>query len=266
MKKTRVVFMGSRPLGYYALKLLQSISHVEVVATVVKEPPPNAWWKNDPFHIATNALSNHAELLNVDFDFGVSINYWKIIESEIIKIPRLGFVNLHHSYNLCLRGRNMTSHAILTARNLNRWYHGTSLHYTDDGLDTGPIIASKACELKEDDTAWTLFNKVEVLGEDLLNEWFPRLTQAKVPAAYPEPNHPLSLRLDESEKYIPDIYLDPIYTYDFVRAFDFNRYYALAFTLIDGIKVELTTDHQFGDNLILKLDGNRAIYAAREIK
>jgi methionyl-tRNA formyltransferase len=267
MKKTRVVFMGSRPLGHFALELLQSISHVEVVAVVAKEPSSSAWWEKDPFYIASgNILNNHSELINLEFDFGVSINYWKIIESEIIKKPRLGFINLHHSYNLCLRGRNMTSHAILTARRLNRWYHGTSLHYTDDGLDTGPIIASRSCELTETDTSWTLFNKVESLGEDLLKEWLPRLTQAKVPAAYPEANHPLSLRFDDSDKFIRDIHVDPLYAFDFVRAFDFNNHYEAAYTFIDEKKVYLTTDHKFGSHAVLEIDNNRIIYASKELK
>jgi len=165
-----------------------------------------------------------------------------------------------------MRGRNMASLAILSARQLNRWYHGTSLHYMDDGLDTGPIIASKACDLTESDTAWSLHNKVEILGEELLSEWLSRLVRAKVPAAYPCPNHPLSLRLDEADKFIPNIYQDPIHAYDFVRAFDFNQYYAPAFTLIDGSRIELTTDRQFGDNLLLKLDEYRRIYSVRKIK
>jgi len=263
MKKTRVVFLGSRPLGYFALNLLRSINHVEVVAIVAKEPPRNAWWEKDPFYIAEDVLVKHSDLQDIEFDFGVSINYWKIIESEIIARPKLGFVNLHHSYNLCLRGRNMTSHAILNARHMNRWYHGTSLHYTDDGLDTGPIIASKSCELTEFDTSWSLFNKVELLGSELLKVWLPRLTQAKVPAAYPEPNHPLSLRLDESDKYIADIHANPLYTYDFVRAYDFNGYYAPAYTMVNGERVELTTDGKFGSHVLLIVGGDRLVYAVK---
>jgi methionyl-tRNA formyltransferase len=235
-----------------------------VVAVVTKEPASSAWWNKDPFHISNaKRFNTHHDLINLDFDFGISINYWKIIEPEIINIPKLGFINLHHSYNLCLRGRNMTSHAILNARRLNRWYHGTSLHYTDDGLDTGPIIASRSCDITETDTSWTLFNKVEALGEDLLNEWIPRLIQSRSPAAYPELDHPLSLNIDYSEKLIRNINFDPLYTFDFVRAFDFNNHYEPAYTFIDGIKVELTTDKKFGDKVLLKLDDTRIVYASK---
>ena len=264
MKKTRVAFMGSRPLGHYALTMLQSMSQIEVVAVVAKEPPSSAWWDKDPFHIAEHPIRSHSDLHNIEFDFGISINYWKIIEPELIRIPRLGFINLHHSYNLCLRGRNMTSHAIIEARKLARWYHGTSLHYTDDGLDTGPIIASKACDLTEKDTSWTLFQKVEALGKDLLKEWLPRLSQAKAPAAHPTAGHPVSLKIQEDDKFISDIHSDPIHTYDFVRAFDFNGHYPFAFTKFDGKKVELTTDQNFGDAIVLDAGSGRIVYATRK--
>jgi methionyl-tRNA formyltransferase len=243
------------------------MKHVEVVAIVTKQRPFNAWWKNDPFDISKDKnLTCHSELRFIEFDFGVSINYWKIIEPEIIKQPRLGFVNLHHSYNLCLRGRNMTSHAILNARKSNRWYHGSSLHYMDNGLDTGPIIASRSCDLTETDTSWTLFNKAEKLGEDLLIEWLPRLIHSKAPAAYPEADNPINMNLVDSDKFISDIDFDPVYTYDFVRAFDFKNYYAAAYTCINGSRVNLTTDQELADHILLKIDSNRKVYALREFK
>ncbi|HDV1185918.1 TPA: hypothetical protein RHV16_005152, partial [Escherichia coli] len=107
---------------------------------------------------------------------------------------------LHHSFNLCYRGRDMTTYAIRDARKMNRWFHGTCLHYTNDGLDTGPIISSLACEISELDTAWTLFNKVEILGYTLLQEWLPRLVVTRIPLVYPEAGHPLSFRRDISKE------------------------------------------------------------------
>lgn len=265
MIKTKVVFLGSRPLGYAALNLLQSLDHVEVVAVVARNPSSNTWWENDPFHIANKLIISHDDIFDMEFDFGISINYWKVLEPEIVRKPRLGFINLHHSYNLCLRGRNMATRAILSSRPLNRWYHGTSLHYTDDGLDTGPIIASKSCTITEFDTSWTLFNKTERLGKELLDEWLPRLTQAKVPAAYPELNHPLSLRIDDFDRCIANIHYDPLHTYDIVRAFDFKCHYEQAFTYINGERFYLTTDKKFADEVILKIDSNRIVYSIKKM-
>lgn len=265
MQKTKIVFMGSRPLGYFALKLLLGMPNVDVVASFVKKPSENAWWDIDPYEIAPNKLTDHAQLENIDFDFGVSINYWKIIEGNLIRKPRLGFINLHHSYNLCLRGRDMTSHAILSARENNQFYHGTTLHYTDDGLDTGPIIAAKACSITESDNAWTLFNKVEILGKELINEWMPRLVKARAPVAYPESGHPLNWRTDEDARYIKDIQLDPLKSYDIVRAFDFNGYFMPAYTIRDGVRVYLSTCSRQDSHPIYRIDRSRAIFSTEWI-
>ena len=118
MAIVKVAFLGSRPLGKIALEILSKLSNVQIVATVVKEPPLKAWWKDDPFYIAKNQFTSHEDLKDIEFDLGLSVNYWRYKDPAILKIPKLGFVNLHHSYNLSLSGRNMTSMAILSAKSL----------------------------------------------------------------------------------------------------------------------------------------------------
>ena len=36
--------------------------------------------------------------------------------------------------------------------------------------------------------------------------------------------------------------------------------------MIEDVRVELTTERQFGDAIVLKLDENRVIYSARKLK
>lgn len=258
--KIRVAFLGSRPLGHTALTILKNLPNVEIVATVAKQPSSNAWWDIDPFSLTEDPNENHDHLNNIDFDFGVSVNYWKIIESHLVSKPRLGFINLHHSFNLHYRGRDMTSHAILDARATGRWYHGTALHYTDDGLDTGPVIESRACSITEQDTAWSLFQKVEELGKSLLHEWIPRLILARAPVVSPPPNNPLNKKTTHIQKYIENINKDPLITYDTVRAFDFNGHYPPAFTVVGDREVKLTTRQAYNTKAILKIDDQRIIY------
>lgn len=264
--KTRVVFLGSRPLGAFALKLLSSMKNIEVVACVARKPPAEAWWTDDPYFSAYSVLESHESLLGVDFDFGVSVNYWKIMPPELINPPKLGFINLHHAFNLSLRGRNMTAYAILNCRESNRWFHGSCLHYTDDGLDTGPIIASKACDISEQDTGWSLFNKTEKLGEELLAEWLPRLCLAKVPVAYPDKGHPVHLRnRDESDrKFIKNLSGDALRSYDIVRAYEFGGHFSPAYTVIRGVKTYLTINRASGVETLLEIDSDRVIYRLKE--
>lgn len=257
-----VVFLGSRPLGRFALQILKEMSHVNVVGCVVKEPSTTAWWKDDPYYDCQNVLDSHEDLMGIDFDLGVSINYWKIIPNDIIQKPKLGFINLHHAYNLCLRGRDMNARAILSARKSNRWFHGTCLHYTDDGLDTGPIIANAACEITELDTGWTLFQRIENAGRDLLSEWLPRVSMSKIPTASPEQGHPLYLKANGSidQKFIQRLDDSPLESFDIVRAYDFNNLFEPAYTIKGEKKVYLTTVKSDGKEAALVIEQNKTIY------
>lgn len=261
MEKIKVVFLGSRHLGFDALEMLSLLPNVEIVGCVTKEKPENCWWSRDPHQLSSKYRKiSHDELDDIEFDFGVSINYWKIINSNIINKPKLGFINLHHSYNLCLRGRDMNSHVIRRARSTGVWYHGTSLHYTDDGLDTGPIIAAESCEINEHDTAWSVFNKVESLGHHILKIWLPRLIQAKAACASPQNDHPLFLRGDDS-KLVDYQTVNTLKSYDYIRSCDFNNYYEPAYTLIDDNKVYLTTNKEYGGDLMFDLALGRQIFS-----
>ncbi len=257
----RVAFLGSRPLGKYALELLHSYDDVEIVAVITKEKHDTAWWDQDPDDLGHKFPQVDLEdLKSIDFDLGVSINYWKIIDSETINRPKLGFINLHHSHNLYLRGRDMTSHAILNARKSGIWHHGTCLHYTDDGLDTGPVIASLACDIDESDTSWTLFDKTEKIGRELLEEWLPRVLKAKLPTCKPSENNPIQLRNGLSR----EIELDnktSLEVYDFVRAFDFNNLFEPAYYIDEfGKKIYLTTSKKFGQKIFINVDEDKSVY------
>jgi len=260
MKKIKVVFLGSRPLGCKALDVLLSESNVEVVACVTKEKSDSAWWNQDPhtkyLDIPRVELD---DLENIEFDFGVSINYWKIIPASIINKPKLGFINLHHSYNLYYRGRDMASHAIQNARKSNIWIHGSCLHYTDDGLDTGPLIASSHCLIDDRDTAWDLFNKVEKSGQKLIEEWIPLLLKFKVPTATPSTDNPLHFR-KEIKKELNQNELSPLELFDSVRSLDFNNLFEPAYILSNGIKQYLTTVSEFGSEVLCSAGSNRNVY------
>lgn len=153
----------------------------------------------------------------------------------------------------------MNTHALRNARNKNQWYHGTCLHYTDDGLDTGPIINSMACDITEFDTAWSLFNKVEDLGENILKEWLPRLVRNKAPVSFPEPEQPISFR-KEIKKEINISNPDKVQTYDFVRSLDFNNHYEPAYYSLDEERVYLTTNSDFGCDVLLDAGNGRLVY------
>ncbi len=260
MKKVRVLFLGSRPLGLKALRLLRSLSNVEITGVVTQAPTPSAWWSEDPYFLMSEAETQASDLSKFEFDIGISVNYWKLIPEDILQIPKLGFLNIHHSYNLCIRGRNCATQAILRSRPENKWFHGTTLHYMSSQLDSGPVIASASCSITELDTAWTLFHKTEELALDLLREWLPRSLNGRLPSLTPDNRGAQCFRNDQVDSLIKDPHEDPLATYDKVRAFDFNHKRPPAFMVKDGKKVWLTTEIHHAREAMLTIDNQRKVY------
>jgi methionyl-tRNA formyltransferase len=180
MKKIGVI--GSRDLSCKILEWIVREGQVEVVGVVA--PPFKGWWNDNLRQTAHNLNIDVIEDLDLLVqrkpEIIFSINYWKIIEEEIIeKIPE-GIVNIHHSYLLKYRGRYSTSWAIMNARRLNVWIHGTTLHYIKKELDAGPIIASSHCDITESDTAESLFLKVENLALEMFKGNFLKILDCQI--------------------------------------------------------------------------------------
>jgi methionyl-tRNA formyltransferase len=70
-------------------------------------------------------------------DLIISVRYGQILKQEIIKIPKIGVINLHSGVLPNYRGVLATFWAILNGEN----EIGTTLHFIEDeGIDTGKII------------------------------------------------------------------------------------------------------------------------------
>lgn len=106
-------------------------------------------------------------------DIVFSINYWKKISKEYVK--QFKIINLHHSFNLVYRGRHNCTWAIINARKHKRWNHGTTLHIIGEKLDCGPIICTHSCPIYKDDTAYSLFLRVEALAKKMFRENYPKI-------------------------------------------------------------------------------------------
>jgi len=151
-----------------------------------------------------------------------SINYWKIIEEDTIKKIPGGIINIHHSYLLKYRGRYSTSWAIINARKLDCWYHGTTLHYITKDLDAGPIIASYKCEILETDTAESLFKRVEELALIMFKDSFDKILLGNI-QSYLEPDSQYFFYDINSKNDIEIKYGTPIAeVYDTIRAWSFK--------------------------------------------
>ena len=156
----RLVFFGDGPWAAASLQRLLKDGH-SVLLTVLRSRPSDQ-------SLEVVARSAGIEIVQPtdsaasDFvarvgryapDLGISVSYDQILRPELIKLPRLGFINFHAGMLPRYRGRNVINWAIIN----NEKEIGVTAHFIDVGIDTGDIILQRKLPiLWEDDYASVL--------------------------------------------------------------------------------------------------------------
>ncbi len=229
----KILFLGTRKLGGEALSFLKSQKDIEVETD-----------SGDDSFLAAKK-----------YDLIVSVNHDKIIREPLLSSARLGAVNLHHSHNLRIRGRHCATHAILLARQTGVWEHGSTLHYMNAELDAGKVIKTLSCPVYENDTAFTLFNRCEVLGLSLIQNSLPNIWRGEIKTTNPSEEFYTFRQKDLPSKEI-DLSLPPLQVYDLVRSLTFPPFDP-PYTIIKGEKKTLSIDSGI---LILNAGKDRLVY------
>ena len=96
----------------------------------------------------------------------ISMSYDQILRQPIIESAPLGFINCHAGKLPHYRGRGVINWAIIN----NEQEIGLTVHYVDEGVDTGDIILQRVLPISWDDTYGAVLEKVQEALPDLLAE------------------------------------------------------------------------------------------------
>jgi methionyl-tRNA formyltransferase len=110
--------------------------------------------------------SSLAFLKRIAPDAVVIIAYGQIIPASLLKIPRLGWINLHSSLLPRYRGAAPIHWAIANGETVT----GLTTMQIDAGMDTGPTLLRREVDIGPDETAPELASRMSVLGADLIAE------------------------------------------------------------------------------------------------
>ncbi len=99
-------------------------------------------------------------------DVMVVVAYGSLLPQALLDIPKHGCINVHASLLPRWRGAAPIARAILAGDAET----GVTIMQMDAGLDTGPILLTRRCPLRADDTAATLHNRLAALGGEALAE------------------------------------------------------------------------------------------------
>lgn len=173
-----VLFCGARWLGLECLRELKKNPDINVVGAVVPKKTENVWWTDVVDQDIVGELG--IELLDwksatqmQNLDIAISVMHNRIFKKKFIDNVKYGVLNIHPGPLPFYRGSNHYSHALM---NGETWY-GITLHYIDTGIDTGPIIDLYWTEIDPNDTARTLYDRVQRLGIKLFRDKLPEIIQ-----------------------------------------------------------------------------------------
>lgn len=99
-----------------------------------------------------------AALREADVELVVLAGYMKLVGDEFVAAFRNRIMNIHPALLPCFPGEQ----GVVDALEHGVKVTGVTVHFVDEGLDSGPIIAQEAVPVEEGDDAETLHNRIHV--------------------------------------------------------------------------------------------------------
>ena len=180
----RTIFFGSPEFAVPCLDALHEISEVVAVISQPDRPagrglamrPPavkqralelglDVW---QPTKVRTAEFAER--LRSLEADVAVVVAYGRILPRAVLEAPRAGCVNVHASLLPRWRGAAPIQWSIVHGDEET----GVTLMQMDEGMDTGPILATASTRIEVDDDAATLSERLSTMGAALLREQLPR--------------------------------------------------------------------------------------------
>ncbi|MCC5973649.1 MAG: methionyl-tRNA formyltransferase [Rubellimicrobium sp.] len=182
----RIIFMGTPDFAVPALDALVAAGH-EVAAVYCQPPrPAGRGQKARPasvqsraealglavFHPASlKGLGEQAALAALGADLAVVVAYGLILPAAVLAMPRLGCLNIHASLLPRWRGAAPIHRAIMAGDART----GVSIMRMEEGLDTGPVLLTRALPIGPEETTGELHDRLATLGAAMIVEALERL-------------------------------------------------------------------------------------------
>ncbi|MGD8191801.1 phosphoribosylglycinamide formyltransferase [Brevibacillus ginsengisoli] len=108
--------------------------------------------------------------------FVVLAGYMRLVGDVLLHAYGGRMINLHPSLLPAFTGKDAIGQAISYGVKVT----GVTVHFVDEGLDTGPIIAQLPVQVEESDTAETLAKRIHQVEHQLLVDVINEIAEGKV--------------------------------------------------------------------------------------
>jgi methionyl-tRNA formyltransferase len=133
-----------------------------------------------------------------DLDALVVAAYGLILPAAALSIPKWGCINIHASLLPRWRGAAPIQRALLAGDTES----GVTIMRMEAGLDTGPMMNSRATPISPRDTAKTLHDRLADLGAELIGESLHGLSGERIEVAQPADGITYAAKIDKAEARI----------------------------------------------------------------
>ena len=189
----RFIYAGDRQIGVTILEFLlaqgarplalivpdeDKASHAKQLIALCSHLAPDHVWRGAQFREPANVARMRE--LAPHYIFG--IHFPLIIPREVLTLPSVGVLNLHPAYLPYNRGWHNSAWALLDGTP-----YGGTLHFMNEGVDTGDIIHQKLVTPAPDDTGDTLYRKALAAEVDAFKEAWPKLLSGRPPRKVQDP-------------------------------------------------------------------------------
>ncbi|MFI3330078.1 MAG: methionyl-tRNA formyltransferase [bacterium] len=184
----KIIFMGTPE---FSAPILQSLIDKYEVVLVITQPDKVVGRKKEIVFspVKETALKNNIEVfqpvnIKEDVDYVNSFNadllvtaaYGQIIPTAILHHPNHKSINVHASLLPKLRGGAPIHKSIIEGHEKT----GVTIMYMEKKMDSGDILAQAELPILDTDNTTILFEKLSVIGNDLLLETIPKLIDNKI--------------------------------------------------------------------------------------
>ncbi len=185
MRKLNFIFVGGKNIGYETLNFLLKENFKPTF--IVPNKDDNG--RDNLFNKSVKKIANKNSLeivnlknlrkciqkKNISIDLILCLGSTLILPKNIIKLAKIGALNIHPSLLPKYRGRYSLPHAIFN----NEKYTGITIHWIGSSIDNGKIIKQKRIKITKNDTSETLYKKFTKTSIIEFKKIFRKIVQNK---------------------------------------------------------------------------------------
>lgn len=207
----KIVFMGTPA---FSVPILEALIKEYEVVLVVTQPDKEVGRKreltmtpvkecalkhNIPVFQPEKIRADYQPIIDANPDLIVTAAFGQIIGTKVLNYPKYRSINVHASLLPKYRGGAPIHYSVINGDKET----GVTIMYMEKAMDAGDILSQRAIPITDEDTTGSMFEKLSIVGRDLLMETIPSLIKGEITPVKQDPNKvTFAYNITKEEEYL----------------------------------------------------------------